>query len=63
MLRGKPEGIEPVFQYDTPCSHGYTVKRMIKGASNRRITEGEAMPRILLFIRFRQFSVDSVVMF
>jgi hypothetical protein len=30
-----------IFQYDTQCSHGCRVKRMIKGAGNMRITEGE----------------------
>ena len=36
---------------------------MITGAGNRRITEGEALTRALLFLRFKQFSVDFVVRF
>jgi hypothetical protein len=34
---------------------------MIKGTSKRRITEGEAMPRTFISLRFRQFSENSVV--
>jgi hypothetical protein len=36
---------------------------MIKGTSKRRITEGEAMPRTFISLRFRQFSENSVVNF
>jgi hypothetical protein len=34
---------------------------MIKGASKRRITEGEAMPRTFVSLKFKRFSVNSVV--